>query len=595
MVRVTFPSFVKLAIHAMLLGAASFGSLHLADPAVSGETADRRRDRPSQATVWVWDCAAAPIWREAIKGGSLHAARATARRLNDRSTVTAKFYVANGGDVPDEVPECAIRSANLAASVRIARKETKESPGRDKGASASPPTNVLDAGGRSSESFDELNTVSSDRRPAESPRKPAKPEIHNKTTLVKAAATASAGDTGQLVLLSGSRHDFGSISPTEAVRHVFEVRNAGRGELSLQLIQKSCGCTSVRIDGQELAFGQTSLANTALEPIPQSIDRAEFPGTPRDSDRGVPSPHETTSSLAVTPATMPRQAAPAKIEPTNPEGGERYRISAGKTAKIEISVDTRDARGQVSQMVIFSTSDPAHSQVDFHVEGAVIPPFELSQRWFNFREIRADQPAQQMIRLTSRIVSDLKIMKIASSDPAIKVRAEPLGSSDLRADGAKSGFAIHVDLAAGQPIGLLEGEISVTTNLPNQPSITVPLLGRVVGDLSLVPGDTLDFGTVPEGASSRLGFYAKIVTAVPINVKVTRVEPEFLQVDLHKPAGLSRNNQFIITEVTLPSTAPKGEFRGVIEFETTHATARRIRIPVFGKVTESELTTVTAR
>ena len=64
--------------------------------------------------------------------------------------------------------------------------------------------------------------------------------------------------------------------------------------------------------------------------------------------------------------------------------------------------------------------------------------------------------------------------------------------------------------------------------------------------------------------------------------------PKVLMMELHKPAGLSQGHQFEIREATVPTDTAIGEYQGVIELETIHPTAKRIRIPMRGSVVEAD-------
>ncbi len=64
--------------------------------------------------------------------------------------------------------------------------------------------------------------------------------------------------------------------------------------------------------------------------------------------------------------------------------------------------------------------------------------------------------------------------------------------------------------------------------------------------------------------------------------------PKVLMMELHKPAGLSQGHQFVIREATVPTDTAIGEYQGVIELETIHPTAKRIRIPMRGSVVEAD-------
>ena len=47
-----------------------------------------------------------------------------------------------------------------------------------------------------------------------------------------------------IIVVDGSRHDFGTIREGDLARHVFAIRNTGDGPFTLTAVRPSCGCTT---------------------------------------------------------------------------------------------------------------------------------------------------------------------------------------------------------------------------------------------------------------------------------------------------------------------------------------------------------------
>lgn len=479
-------------------------------------------------TIWVWDCKSAPFWRETLRTSSIDVAHTTASRFNRQYNGAGKFYAVTEGETPETPANC---DSNLSFSAGL-------------------PTDV-----------------GIDGILAAPPSQPAK-TASRAGTKSTARSASSKPATGKLVLLNGPRHQMGVISQGEAGTHVFEVRNSGTAELTLRLRDKSCGCTTVRVNGTELSLESAAPLDLELQPIPEGTD--------------LPAPQ---LPVVASPANeLPQLAAAGSASPTS--GNDVHVIPAGGAARIEVSVDTSDARGAIHQRVRFATSDPDQPSVEFEVEGEVSRPIEVAPARINIEGLRADKSIRRTVRITSKKFDNLQIKEVKSSNPAFVVRADRLSSGYLKSEQLLAGFEVHVDIPAGQPIGLTHALIQIATNLPGQPVLTIPVMGRVEGDITLMPSDVLEFGSVPRGETAVQGVYGKIRTKVPVDIKLVRTEPDFLKVEIHKPSGLSQGQQFLIVEATLSATAPGGEFNGEIEIETTHPTSRRLRIPVHGQVIE---------
>lgn len=513
--------------------------------ALSRGVAAERRTSQRRPTVWVWDCAAAPHWRETMRTSDADMARMTADRFNKQYNASGKFYTVTEGDAPQELVNC------------------ESSRGAAKGAAPGLFDEVIDA------------APTSRSAPLTGARTPFDARPVGK-------GTSTAGGTGKLVLLTATRQNFGAVSPGQSGTQVFEVKNPGPGDLTLRLVEKSCGCTSVRIDGNELSPGLSGLGELVLEPIP---DGQDLPGlqSPAQPDGKIGSANELPIPSNVEPAAP--AASDGLFEQIAPEAGnDTHVIPAGHGSRIEVSVNTSDAGGAIHQRVKFSTSDPNHAAVEFEVEGEVILPIEVSSPWLSVEGLKSDQALRRTIRITSKVIENLQIKHVTASEPSFAVRSDRLSHGLLKSEKLKSGFDVHVDIPAGQPAGLMQATITIATNSAEKPLLTIPVLGRVHGDVTLLPIESFDFGPVTAGEEVMLGLYGKIQTATSADVKVARVQPGFLKVELLKPAGLAQGQQVFVVEATLMKTAPVGEFQGTIELETTHGTPRKIRIPVLGNI-----------
>jgi hypothetical protein len=411
-------------------------------------------------------------------------------------------------------------------------------------------------------------------RPAQSPGRGA-------STAHTQKASAKAG---QLVLMSEARRDLGPILQGQTAAHIFRIRNAGSGPLTVRLSEKSCGCTSVRINEQELQLDSSSSPGLPLQPV------SAADSLPLDLNAPFPPGSQTppVSRPISRDGTLPlfENSEPAATIKDAAAGSDASIVEAGESAHIEISVDTTQTQGPFHQHVTLSTNDPKNTSLELHLEGTVLPKIESSVPWLDLREIRSDQSVRQELRVTSRFLPDLRISEVSSSDPSFRIRTEKLNKTELQATAALSGYAIHVEVPAGRPIGQLNAQLSITTDQSDGDVLVVPVFGRVTGDLQFMTGDAVSVGIVSKGQSTTIGSYAKIRTTAPFTARIARIEPPYLKVEMHKPNNPGQGHQFLIFEVTIPDGAPEGEINGVIELETSLANARKAVLPVYGQIVD---------
>lgn len=116
--------------------------------------------------------------------------------------------------------------------------------------------------------------------------------------LLLALVVGCARQPGQ-VELSATEHDFGTIPNTKRVSEVFEVRNAGRGQLEITGVSTSCGCTTAEVDQHKLSSGETAKLTVTYDPQAHGGATGQFMRVVyvRTDDPDVP---EATVTIRVT-------------------------------------------------------------------------------------------------------------------------------------------------------------------------------------------------------------------------------------------------------------------------------------------------------
>ena len=227
------------------------------------------------------------------------------------------------------------------------------------------------------------------------------------------------------------------------------------------------------------------------------------------------------------------------------------------------------------------TDDPAQPVVEFTVDGQVTPSVELSQRQISVAQMRGSEGTALTVDVFSRSLENLEITQIEASHELVTATWEPLSQDRLDLVSAKSGGRATVRIAPGLPLGPFRTTLTVHTNSERRPKLTVDIAAKVSGDVVLTPFEELDFKTVKVTESRLLKLFIKVRGEAPVQVTLARVAPEFLKAEL---VGGRKN--FYHLDVQVPVGAPGGPFRGVIELETDHPTAKVVRIPVRGDVSQ---------
>jgi hypothetical protein len=208
---------------------------------------------------------------------------------------------------------------------------------------------------------------------------------------------------------------------------------------------------------------------------------------------------------------------------------------------------------------------------------------EVSERHVTMVEPRTGQPSTATVYLYTRHLDELEVTGVESSTPLVTAAFEPADESYTESIGAKKAYKGTLTVGPDVPIGNFGATLAIKTNCPQRPDIQITIGGKVEGEVILTPHEMLDFKYVKVGEGATLSLLVKVRSPDPVTISVERVLPEFLKEHVQL---VERGKNLYLLKVTVPRGAPGGAFKGLVELQTTHATAKLIKIPVRGDVTQ---------
>lgn len=210
----------------------------------------------------------------------------------------------------------------------------------------------------------------------------------------------------ELLALSATVHDFGTMPTSRQGSHTFRISNSGIRPLRLTLTDVSCGCTSVKAGGEPLSPAPLLTPVGDLSPTPLDADELPKPGeggipTLQQASRAlgrnvrarriepVPEPPRRRKPQRVTgdvfsskPAgTLPRLSdEPISKTVSNgdaPDAGSSranqstVTVAPGNTLEVDVTWKTSRRAGTFRQFIEFRSDDPSHSPIRFTISGRV--------------------------------------------------------------------------------------------------------------------------------------------------------------------------------------------------------------------------------
>ena len=296
-------------------------------------------------------------------------------------------------------------------------------------------------------------------------------------------------------VVSGSHRFFGEISVNAEVAHAFEVRNEGSAALALAVVPPSCGtCVSgsvspasvppggratVRASFRARQFGPVvaSLKLRTNDPLRAVVALAVSASVTKGLLLDPPSLtvrlDRATSKTANVRVHLPVGCQILSVTSTLPfVSGSAERVGEDNTRSVWISRITVNASatpGVFEGSIAIARSLPGAPPITVPIRVSVIPGIQVAPRELFFGSLKIREPMERELRITSRNGKAFGVTGIVVPHPWLSVgKPEPVGG----------GFRVKV-VAEGQAQGMVEGTITVRTNVPGEESIEIPVTGWV--------------------------------------------------------------------------------------------------------------------
>ena len=326
-------------------------------------------------------------------------------------------------------------------------------------------------------------------------------DYEGKVTAINAIASLEKGwetEFPKVELPDGNTHDFGVMAPEEKGEHTFIVKNVGVADLSLVIGAATCKCT----------VGE--LGKESLPP--------------------------------------------------------------GEETEVKMSWTVKTNESSFGQSAELRTNDPSQVAIRFEIKGKVVRQVQLEPEEVTFGEVAAGENVKFEVRIYSYLDDEVTPGDVKFVDEEVdglsEIEVEPFTPSD--ADGihevAKQAFLVKANVKPGLKQGPVNQSISfeiLSTESDDKGAaksdenedamgryISIPVTGRVVGALSILPNSKLrgvsgggylfDFGKadLDDALTAKLLVSLKGEQANSTKLSVGEISPaEFVEATLEEPVG----------------------------------------------------------
>ena len=268
-------------------------------------------------------------------------------------------------------------------------------------------------------------------------------------------------------------------------------------------------------------------------------------------------------------------------------------IMPGESADVHVSWEPKTPTEYFRQTANILTNDPKNNPIQLLVYGVVKERLLLAptMQW-PIDQVYDDKDAEYTGRIYSPILDNFKILSLTSPNPLLSATATPLTAEeleDLKESKAKTGYAIHVSLKPGVPVGRFEIPLAIETDmraLEQDGSLgkpitkTIPVTGSRKGPIQILGPNwieeqsTVGFGNFNalKGKKVTLNLFA--TGAPPEGFKILKIEtiPPELKVSMEPdPRMKGKSKRYLLTFEFLPG-APIGDddTLGSVKLHTNH-------------------------
>jgi hypothetical protein len=265
-------------------------------------------------------------------------------------------------------------------------------------------------------------------------------------------------------------------------------------------------------------------------------------------------------------------------------------IPPGGQVSVKLEWTAKINAGPFRQTATVITNDPIHSKVELQVDGRVTEATGVVPDSFMFDKVTAGQSKSAEVYVMAFAQDTLEVgepvLTNAETQNFFDVRIERVERSALPNPDANQGVKITVTVKPGLPLGHFDQWLRLKTNIKDATKLEIPLIGRVVGNISVYgrmwneEQGVLRLGTVSSetGASADLNIVVRGEGADATALSIKSCDPPELVAELGEPKRLSPTLVHVPLVVQVPPGTPP-----MAHLETEQSEAGKIVLKVTSK------------
>ena len=275
-----------------------------------------------------------------------------------------------------------------------------------------------------------------------------------------------------------------------------------------------------------------------------------------------------TAALELTKGTTSCTCTLSDFEESEGGSAGTKLVTPGATASLKVQWRGKGEGGPFRQQASVLTNDPRRPQIEFVIEGTVVPTFRAVPTSIALPKLTSSSSERVTVKLFTYGTKPPEVESLSVADDKtagfFSLASAPLEADEIAAEtGATGGFAVHVDVRPGLPIGAVRQTIRASFRMPETVLAEIPLEGSVTGELMLAGADwdsahnAVMLGSVSSRAGAQTSLFLTVKGPHRESVKpvVRQVVPESLQVTVGEAKPIGGGN---VLRIPLTVTVPPG-------------------------------------
>jgi hypothetical protein len=222
-------------------------------------------------------------------------------------------------------------------------------------------------------------------------------------------------------------------------------------------------------------------------------------------------------------------------------------LAPGESTELQITFNSKKFSGQVSKQVHIVSNDPDHRQVSIVLTADVIVAVKVDppQQFITNRKIPLGESWSEKVTFSTEVVPELIVELDSYNQKVMDVEIQNRYENDPQKT------VMTVTTRSDLIPGAYNDVVKVKTNVPQNPSFTISVRTKVMGNLVVAPG-SLNFGLVEGG--QELDSSVKVTAAKKdVAFNITKAEIDIPELDVQIEQGDSSQEVTIhISGAALP-------------------------------------------